>query len=101
MRPPLKNVGPGKNESLIEFREVGVNPAKGEDLIDPVLAAVYVDEHLLARVQQDQTGQTALIAPASLTSYHIRSFRPGEEGKTPILAPKKITDWKTTVHAQC
>ena len=51
----------------------------------------------MARVQADPTDQSALVASASLASDHIRLFGPGEAGATPILAPKKSTDWDTTV----
>ena len=51
----------------------------------------------MARVQADPTDQSALVATASLASDHIRLFGPGEAGATPILAPKKSTDWDTTV----
>lgn len=66
---------------------------------DPAFAALYVDNYLLARVQQDPTDQTALIASGSLTSDHVRVFELCEEGKTPILAPEKSTDWDTKVDA--
>ena len=39
----------------------------------------------------------SIIASASLASDHIRLFGPGEAGATPILAPKKRTDWDTIV----
>ena len=39
----------------------------------------------------------SIIASASLASDHIRLFGPGEAGATPILAPKKSTDWDTIV----
>ena len=50
----------------------------------------------MARVQADPTDQSALIASVSLASDHIRLFGPGEADATPILVPKKSTDWETT-----
>ena len=64
---------------------------------EPFFATVYVDDFIMARVQADPTDQSALVASASLASDHIRLFGPGEAGATPILAPKKSTDWDTTV----
>ena len=57
---------------------------------------MYVDEYLLVRVQHADDGRTALTASASLASDHVRLFGRGEEGATPVLAPKKSTDWDTT-----
>ena len=48
----------------------------------------------MARVKANPADQSALVASASLASDHIRLFGPGD---TPILAPKKSTDWDTTV----
>ena len=64
---------------------------------EPFFATVYVDDFIMARVQADPTDQSALVASASLASDHTRLFGPGEAGATPILAPKKSTDWDTTV----
>ena len=66
-------------------------------MTDPFFTTVYVDDYLLIRVQH-LSDNTALIASASLASDHVRLFGP-EEGVTPILAPKKSTDWDTTVDA--
>ena len=60
-------------------------PFAGGGLLDPFFATVYVDDFILARVQQDPSDQTALIASASRASDHIRLFGTGEEGKIPIL----------------
>ena len=57
-----------------------------------------VHDFIMARVQADPTNQSALVASVSLASDHIRLFGPGEAGATPILAPKKSTDWDTTVN---
>ena len=67
--------------------------------VDPFFTAVYVDDFLLVRVQHADDDRTALTASASLASDHVRLFGPGEEGATPILAPKKSTDWDTTIDA--
>ena len=64
---------------------------------EPFFTTVYVDDFIMARVQADPTDQSALVASASLASDHIRWFGPGEADATPILAPKKSTDWDTTV----
>lgn len=66
-------------------------------MFDPFFDTVYVDDYLLMRVQQ--TDRYTLTASASLASNHVRIFGPGETGVTPILAPKKSTDWDTTIHA--
>ena len=68
-------------------QEAGVRQAKGGGLHDPFFTTVYVDDFLLARVQQNPSDQSALIASASLASDHARLFGPGDEGETPILAP--------------
>ena len=43
--------------------------------------------------------KTAFVAAASLASDHVRLFRPGGEGVSPILAPKNSTDWGSTINA--
>ena len=57
------------------------------------------DDYLLARVQQDSNDRSALTASASFASDRIGLFGPGEIGETPVLAPKKSTDWDTTIDA--
>ena len=64
---------------------------------EPFFATVYVDDFIMARVQADPTDQSALVASTSLASDHIPLFGPGDAGALPILAPKKSTDWDTTV----
>ena len=64
---------------------------------EPFFATVYVDDFIMARVQADPTNQSALVASASLASDHIRLFGSGEAGATPMSAPRKSTDWDTTV----
>ena len=80
-------------------REVGVRPAKGGGLLNSFFPTLYVDDYLLARVQQDSNDRSALTASAWLASDHVRLFLPGEIGETPILAPKKSTDSDTTIDA--
>ncbi|CAB1106825.1 unnamed protein product [Ectocarpus sp. CCAP 1310/34] len=77
----------------------GVRPHRGGGPADDFLARVYVDDFLLTKVQHDPTDQSALIASASLASDHVRLFGKGELGETPILAPKKSTDWDTVIEA--
>ena len=64
---------------------------------EPFFATVYVDDFIMVLVQVDPADRSTLVASASLTSHHIRLFGPGEAGATPILVPKKSTDWYTTV----
>ena len=71
----------------------------GEEIADPFLTTVYVDDNLLIKVQHSDDDTTALIASASLASDHVRLFGPGEEGVTLILAPHKSTNWDTTIDA--
>lgn len=60
-------------------------PGKGRGWLVSFIATVYVDDQLLARVQQDPTHQTALIASASLVSLQVRFSIPGEEEKHSFL----------------
>ena len=73
------------------------NDVRRGGLHEPFFATVYVDDFIMARVQVNPTDQSALVASASIASDHIHSFAPGEADATPILAPKKSTDWDTTV----
>ena len=68
-------------------------------MFDPFFTTVQVDDYLLIKVQHSDDDKTALIGSASLASDHVRLFGPGEEGVTPILAPKKSRDWDTTIDA--
>ena len=70
---------------------------RGRGKFDPFFATMCVDDYLLMRVQRSDHDTTALTASASLASDHVRLFGPGETGATPILAPKKSTDWHTTI----
>lgn len=61
-----KSQNSGKRESPLGASEAGVRLAKGGDFTHSFFAEVYVDDYLLARVQEDPTDQTALIAQAAL-----------------------------------
>ena len=65
-------------------------------MFDPFFTTVY---DVPIRVKHSDDDKTALIGSASLASDHVRLFGPGEEGVTPILAPKKSRDWDTTIDA--
>ena len=78
---------------------VRVNAPRRGGPNEPFLTSVYVDDFIMASVQLNASDQTALIASASLASDNVRLFGPGENGETPILAPKKSTNWNSTVDA--
>ena len=61
-------------------------------------ATVYVNDHLLIRVQRSDD-KTALMASASLVSDHVSLLGRGEQGVSPIVAPKKSTNWDSTIDA--
>ena len=71
----------------------------GGEISYPFFTTVYVDDYILIRVQHSDDEKTALIASASLASAHVHLGGPGEEGVTLILAPKKSTDWVSTINA--
>ena len=52
-------------------------------MFDPFYMTVYVDDHLLIRLQHSDD-KTALIESASLATHCVRLVRPGAEGVTPI-----------------
>ena len=87
----------GKPTPIPPDAKVRTHSAAGE--FDPFFTAVYVGDHLQVRAQHSDDGSTALIAPASRTSDHVCLFGPGEVGVTPILAPKKSTNWDTMIDA--
>ena len=64
-----------------------------------IFATVYVDDYFLIRVYHSDYGKAALITSDSLASDHVRVFGPGEEGVSPILAPKKSTNRDSTIDA--
>ena len=66
-------------------------------LSSPFHTVVYVDDHGLIRAQQSGENISALAVSASLASDYVRLFGPGEPGATPILAPKKRSNWNTTL----
>ena len=70
---------------------------KGGNLSSPFHTVVYVDGQGLIRAQQSDEDQSALVVSASLASDYVRRFGPGEPGETPILAPKKSSNWNTTL----
>ena len=72
--------------------------SKGGKLSSPFHTVVYVDDdHGLIRAQQSDEDKSALVASASLASDYVRLFGPGEPGETPTLAPKKSSNWNTTL----
>ena len=79
--------------------DVQIRAHSGGELSDPCFATVYVVDYPLTRVQHSDNDKTALIASGSLSSDHVRLFRPGEKGASPILAPKKSTNWDFTIAA--
>ena len=79
--------------------EAKIRPHPGGGKSDPFLTTVYVDDFLLVRVQQADADRSPLEASVSLASDCVRLFGPGENGVTPIVAPKKSTYWNTTIDA--
>ena len=79
--------------------DVNIRAHSGGVKFDAFFTTVYVDDYLLTRVQHSDDDRSALIASSSLASDHVRLFGPGEDGVTLILAPKKSTDWDTTIDA--
>ena len=71
--------------------------SKGGKLSSPLNTVVYIDDHGLIRAHQSEEEKPALVVSASLVSDYVRRFGPGEPGKTPILAPKKSSNWNTTL----
>lgn len=75
-------------------------PHPGVRKSDPFLTTVHIDDLLLVRVRQADTDRSPLVASASFASECVRLFRPPvEDAVTPIFAPKKSTDWDTTMDA--
>ena len=100
MMSHVKIVKPWENGSPTRIPTgVRVNAPKRGGPSEPFLTSVYVDDFIMASVQLNASDQTALIASASLASDNVRLFGPGEKGETPILAPKKSTNWNSTVDA--
>ena len=71
--------------------------SKGGKLSSPFYTVAYVDDHGFIRAQQSDEDKSALVVSASLASDYVRLFGPGEPGETPILAPKKSSNWNTTL----
>ena len=74
--------------------DVVIRPSTGGERNSPFETWVYVDDHALLRAQLADTDRSALIASQSLASDYVRAFG-HEAGETPILAPKKSSDWDT------
>ena len=55
------------------------------------------NDHGLIRAQQSDEDISALVVSASLASNNVRLLGPGEPGEIPILAPKKTSNWNTTL----
>ena len=72
-----------------------IRESAGGKLSSPFMTNVYVDDHGLIRAQQSDDDKSALVVSASLASDYVRLFGPGEPGETPILAPKKSSNWDT------
>ena len=70
---------------------------KGGKLSSPFHTVVYVDDHGLIRAQQSDEDKSALVLSASLASDYVRLVGPREPGETPTLAPKKSSNWNTTL----
>lgn len=75
--------------------DVDVRASKGGKASSPFYTVVYVDDHGLIRAQQNGEDKCPLVGSASLASDYVRLFGPGGTGETPILAPKKSSDWDT------
>ena len=91
----------GKTESQHRYRRTQKSELTvGGGEFDPFFTAEYVDGYLQVRIQHSDDDATASIASASLGSNHVRLFGPGEMGVMSILAPKKSTNWDTTIDAQ-
>ena len=97
MMSHVKIVKPWKTGSPTQIPTgVRVNAPRKGGPNEPFLTSVYADDLIMASVQRNASDQTALIASASLASDNVRFFGTGEKRQTPILAPKKSTDWNST-----
>lgn len=76
-----------------------VQKSKDGNLSSNLMTTVYANDHGLIRVQQSDDDKSALISRIGLPSVRlrVRLFGPGETGETPILAPKKSSNWDTTL----
>ena len=83
--------------SLCREWDAKIRANKGGKLSIPFHTVVYVDDHGLIRAQQSDEDKSALVVSASLASDHVRFFGPEEPGEIPILAPKKSSNWNTTL----
>ena len=83
--------------SLCREWDAKIRASKGGKLSIPFHTVVYVDNHGLIRAQRSDEDKSALVMSASLASDYVRLFGPGEPGEIPILAPKKSSNWNTTL----
>ena len=61
------------------------------DVDDYLLVKVHhSDGDRLVKVHHSDGDRSALIAPASLASDHVRLFGPREDGVTPTLRPRRV-----------
>ena len=74
-----------------------IRVSKAGKLSSPFHTVVYVDDHGLIRAHYSDEDKSALIVSASLAPDYVRLFGPGEPGETSILAPKKSSNWNTTL----
>ena len=66
---------------------VRINAPRRGGANEPFLTSVYVDDFIMASVQCNASGQTALIASTSLASDNVRLFGPG--GRNPYSRREK------------
>ena len=83
--------------SLCREWDAKIRASKEGKLSIPFHTVVYVDDHGLTRAQQSDENKPALVVSSSLASSYVRLFGPGELGEIPILAPKKSSNWNTTL----
>ena len=79
--------------------DANIRSHEGGRKLGAFFAAVVVHDFLVIGVQHADDDRTALTASASLASDRVALFGPGEEGATPIRAPKTSTDKDTTTDA--
>ena len=77
--------------------DADIRASNGGKLSSPFHTMLFVDNHDLIRAQQSDKDKPDLVVSASLASDYVRLFGPGEPGETPILAPKKSSNWNTTL----
>lgn len=91
-----KSSNPGKQDHPLEFGlRRTCNPPPAVDL--KTIFFCGVDDFILDDLYHRTKGQSASTASALRASDSVRLFGPRESGETPILAPKKSTEWDTLV----